>query len=164
MSFPNDKKKKFLDAIPEKSCSHANSEHAKYSKFCFAYFTTQAAGQDFCDWDHQKLIKLFHQLRDYCKEPLKHWEQQPIGRGNGRVLSIYGSFPSRSEFTAPKHVPNDARWGRFRLDYKTRLIGFIIPENLHGHFHADAKHFLDINTFYVVFLDANHKFYGSEDP
>jgi hypothetical protein len=110
-----------------------------------------------------QLAKLLGKLKDYSAEPLKHWMAQPVGK-SGTVLAIYGGFPSRSDFTNPKHVPHQAQWGRFRLEHSVRLVGFVLPAN-----YRDTKHpkhlcgeTFDCNTFYVVFLDANHVFYKSE--
>ncbi len=39
---------------------------------------------------------------------------QSIGK-SGRVLSIYGAFPARSDLVHPKHVPHQVKWGDFVL-------------------------------------------------
>jgi hypothetical protein len=83
----------------------------------------------------------------------------PIGKGGGTVLSIYGAFPQKSKFCHPKHVPHQVCWGRFRLDFSGRLVGFILPAEYDGKYHAKTGKRFDCNTFYVVFLDANHSFY-----
>jgi hypothetical protein len=164
VKFKNHRQSNFLASIPRLACDSEVSQHAQYSKFCFAYFLKQDVGQGFEDWDHQKLCKLLNHLRDYGKSPLKHWQRTPIGKGSGHVLEIYGAFPdkAKTEFTLPSSVPNDARWGRFRLDFATRLVGFVVPDALHDTMHATTNHRFDINTFYVVFLDADHKFYIPE--
>lgn len=79
-----------------------------------------------------------------------------IGSGN-HVLEVYGAFPRRSEFKHPHHVPSDVDWARFHLDGKKRLIGFTIPKDL-----CSIHQRFDGNTFYVVFLDLEHKFYATK--
>jgi hypothetical protein len=164
MTYANSGKDKFLNGIPQKSFDSNDSEHTNYCKFCFAYFCKQAASQNYDEWEVQKLHKLLNKFQEFGKFALNHWEQQPIGRGSGRVLTFYGAFPTRSDFTVPLNVPNDARWGRFRLDYKTRLVGFMVPRHRDGLEHPHTHRRFDSNTFYVVFLDAEHRFYKSEDP
>ena len=79
-----------------------------------------------------------------------------------KVLEIYGSFPKNSDFKHPKHVPHDGLWARFRLDNMTRLIGFMIPQDVDGKFDKDEGYRFDVNTFYVVFYDPGHCFYKTE--
>lgn len=159
--FGNSGKDRFLAGFPAASLEAADSDHAARCKFNFSYFTYDPAGQQFSDWTHDKLAGLFEKLSHFGKQTLDHWKQQPVGR-TGRVLSIYGGFPARSEFKAPKHVPHQAQWGRFRLDWAGRLCGFVIPRELDGQAHPKGGRFC-ANTFYVVFLDEHHRFYKGSD-
>jgi hypothetical protein len=163
MTYVNDRRRAFLGSIPLKGFEHDDSEHASHCKFCFSYFTVQDAGQDFSDWELQKLSKMLHQLKNYGEFPLKHWKLKPTGKGSGHVLEIYKGFPHNSAFKPPVGVPNDAEWGRFRLNFKTRLVGFVVPDRLHDMLHK-SNHRFDANTFYVVFLDDEHRFYSTEKP
>ncbi len=61
-----------------------------------------------------------------------------------------------------KSIPIEAKWGRFRLKSKVRLVGFVIPEEFHDKIHEKTGLRFDKNTFYVVFLDKEHKFYKVE--
>ena len=101
-------------------------------------------------------------IKSYTTEPLDYWRSQRVGNGGLKVLATYGSFPSKSEFVHPKHVPHQAQWARFRLESKLRLIGFTIPTELHKNTHNKTGEFYDKNTFYVVFLDRDHKFFLTE--
>ena len=78
---------------------------------------------------------------------------------------IYDNFPipAKTDFKEPRNVPLEARWARFRLGGKIRLVGFIIPETYHDREHETTKMRWDINTFYIVFLDENHRFWHDED-
>lgn len=162
MNFGNTRKDRFIAAIPVCSLDSETDKLTTKCKFNFAYFEKQVAGQDFNEWPEGKLHKLLNKLKDYSAESLKHWSLQPVG-ASGTVLIIYGAFPkSKSDFTCPAHVPHQAQWGRFRLDQATRLVGFVVPHDYHGKAHPVTNERFDCNTFYVVFLDAGHRFYKTE--
>lgn len=162
------KKQGFIESKPDDSL--ATSDIAMRCKFNFSYLDqSQEAGQSFVDWNTtspiSQLSKLNDKLREYSRESLKHWTRMGIGTGKKggkgkrqNVLEIYGDFPKKSDFTHPKSVPADVKWSRFRLEGSVRLIGFVIPDELHGKSDKDGNLY-DSNTFYVVFLDKNHKFY-----
>jgi hypothetical protein len=156
--FGNSRKAIFLAGREICSLDDENDLLAERCKFNFHYFLKQDAGQDFAEWDHADLASLLSHLKDYCNFPLKHWMRQPVGK-SGTVLSIYGGFPKKSGFTHPKHVPHQAQWGRFRLNHSKRLVGFIVPTNLDGVEHKATGTRYCSNTFYVVFLDADHQFW-----
>lgn len=166
--FESSKKRDFLKSIPETNLK--NSGIATRCKFNFSYFdASQEAGQDFSDWNNNAgsatLLSLLSKVKEYTKQPLSYWREQRAGAGGLKVLSYYESFPQKTEFKHPKHVPHDAVWGRFRLGNKIRLVGFVVPEKLHDATQYDNKgnsYRFDSNTFYVVFLDENHKFYLTE--
>lgn len=161
-NFKNTKKDRFLNNIPQVSLDDPSNDITSRCKFNFSYFDdSQPAGQKFNDWNHEQLIKLLNKLKEYSKSPLKYWQNQKIGSGEHRwnVLSIYDRFPLNSEFSFPKHIPHQARWARFRLEYSVRLIGFVIPKEYHKSEHSCTKECFDCNTFYIVFLDKNHKFH-----
>ena len=156
----NTRKANFLASIPVASIDASEDTITTRCKFNFSYFDKQDAGQAFDEWPDGQLAKLFDKLRDYSKESLTHWTKEAVGK-SGSVLAIYGGFPQRSDFTLPKHVPHQARWGRFRLEQAVRLVGFVLPDDYRDKIHSSGVAF-DCNTFYVVFLDANHVFYKSE--
>jgi len=156
--FRNAKKDGFLASIPNSSLDSETDKLTTKCKFNFAYFEKQPAGQSFDEWPADKLHKFLNKLKDYSNESLKHWMHQTIGK-SGTVLSIYGAFPAKSDFTPPKHVPHQAQWGRFRTDWAGRLVGFVVPNDYHGKVHVTTGERFDSNTFYVVFIDENHRFY-----
>lgn len=156
--FDNQRKAGFLASIPTASIENPDCPLTKRCKFNFGYFEKQGASQSFDEWNTDELAGLFGKIRDYSKEPLDYWMNQSIGK-SGRVLSIYGAFPARSDLVHPKHVPHQVKWGRFRLDWSGRLCGFVVPRELDGTVHAVTGLKFDANTFYVVFLDRDHCFY-----
>jgi hypothetical protein len=157
--FENRHKIKFLASIPTASLENSTCPLTARCKFNFGYFEKQAASQTFDEWTTQQQVVLFEKLKEFSKEPLEYWMNQSVGK-SGRVLSIYGAFPARSDFAHPKHVPHQVRWGRFRLDWSGRLCGFVVPKELDGSVHPSTGNRFDANTFYVVFLDRDHCFYA----
>lgn len=153
------KKAAFLDSIPLASIELPTDTLAKRCKFNFSYFTVQKnAGQAFSDLNPNELVALLEKLSHFSADSLEHWRRTPIGKKSGHVLEIYESFPIKSKFVEPAHIPHQRHWGRFRLDSATRLIGFVLPDQYHGTLHPCGFTF-DRNTFYVVFMDKNHEFY-----
>jgi len=154
----NSKAASFLESIPESSIENKKDTLAKKSKFNFAYFINDSsAGQDFRDWTYKQLYELFDKIKEYSKFELKYWENKKMGKYS--VFSLYDQFPIKTDFTRPKSVPHQAIWGRFHLEGDSRLIGFILPEEFKDVEQNKTKYRFDINTFYVVFLDENHRFY-----
>lgn len=155
-------KQRFINSIPQ-SCLN-NCDILTRSKFNFSYFDNNPPGQDFIDLNdaagNSKIVKLMGKLKEFTRLSLSHWENEKIGKGKrgGKrqsCLEVYKDFPKKSAFVHPPHVPEDVWWARFRIDCDTRLVGFVIPNNLNN---TIAKNY-DSNTFYVVFLDENHQFY-----
>ena len=156
----NSKKDNFLKSIPTASIDSINDTLSKRCKFNFSYMDfSQQAGQKFEDWTHNQLSKLLDKLKEYCQHSLKDLQNMRIGSKNNTILEVYGSFPKKSDFYHPTYVPHQAMWARFRLENKVRLAGFILPFEYESKKHSKTKNTFDCNTFYVVFLDANHRFY-----
>ena len=131
---------------------------AQRCKLNFSYFVNDdKAGQDFNDWAKEELVKLLNKLKEYSKFPLNHWKTQKVG--NYPVFVNYGSFPVNTDFTEPKHIPLEVEWCRIHLENKPRLIGFVVPDRYHDEVQDNSKFKFDKNTFYVVYLDKEHKFY-----
>ncbi|PZP12289.1 MAG: hypothetical protein DI602_09795 [Aliarcobacter butzleri] len=157
--FGNSKKDNFLKENElTSSLYNTNDFLTTRCKFNFHYFdNTQQASQDFRDWDHTNLVKLLNNLKLFSESTLKKWEDE-------KRLVIYTNFPVKeiTDFQKPKHIPIEARWGRFRLGSKIRVIGFVIPEDLHNKENEFTQFRWDMNTFYIVFLDKDHKFWKTE--
>lgn len=151
--YKNAGKEKFLSALAGKASIDSHEDTlTERCKFNFSYFDVQDASQSFEDWTQEQLISLLNKLREYSKDPLKYWIHQ-------KKLDTYKTFPSKSKFAPPKHVPHQAIWARFRLEKAIRLVGFILPDEYDGKLHGGTKRFFDCNVFYVVFLDRDHQFY-----
>lgn len=95
-------------------------------------------GQTFEEWEEEGLlINMLNTLRDYC--------QKTIQENKGKNFKEYGSFPPKTDFRHPKHVPKDVSWASLHLAGKPCLGGHIVE-----------------NIFYVVFLDKEHRFWICE--
>ena len=162
--FENTRKTTFIDSLSKlTSLFDDDNDLTKRCKFNFSYFdASQKVGQKFHEWNHKQLADLFGKLKDYTTKPLDSWGRERVGKTGLTVLAIYGKFPNKSEFVCPAHVPHQVQWARFRLGYKLRLIGFIVPGEFHKTVHPKTNEIFDKNTFYVVFLDQDHKFYLTE--
>jgi len=157
----NSKKASFLASIPKISLNTTDNNLAQRSKFNFSYFVNDdKAGQDFNDWTKDELVKLLDKLKEYSKFPLNHWKTQNVGKYS--VFANYGAFPINTDFTEPQHIPLEVEWSRIHLENKPRLIGFVVPDSYHDEVQDNSKFRFDKNTFYVVFLDKEHKFYKTK--
>lgn len=159
--YQNSRTQEFLKNLSKQpSIEDLKNDLVVRMKFNFSYFdSTQEYGQDFKEWPHEKLYKLFEKLKEYSKKSIDYWRNQRIGGGGLKVFSTYDKFPTKSKFFHPAHVPHQAQWGRFHIEKKPRLIGFTIPGEFHNKKHAGKNELFDKNTFYIVFLDEKHKFY-----
>lgn len=92
-------------------------------------------------WEEKKILsRALHSLAGYCASSLR-------SQANTKKFTIYGQFPPKNKtaFNHPNHVPEDAEWARIHIIGKQCLIGHVVS-----------------NTFYLVFLDGEHKFWISE--
>ncbi len=155
----NSKRSSFLSTIPQISLNAIENNLAQRCKFNFSYFVnSDEAGQDFGDWTQEELVKLLEKLKEYSKFTLSHWKTKKVG--NYPVFANYGSaFPTNTDFTEPSHIPIEVEWCRIHLENKPRLIGFVLPDSYHDEIQDSNFFRFDKNTFYVVFLDKEHKFY-----
>ncbi|WPN52433.1 hypothetical protein QMK52_26640 [Pseudomonas sp. P9_2] len=158
----NPRRVSFLDSFVEIKLS--NGDIRERCRFNFSYFDdTQLHASAFSSLSTEEMSSFFEKLRHYSKSSLNFWRNERCGGARGlRVLADYDSFPENSDFTHPKFVPIDARWGRFRMENFTRLVGFTIPGLLGSEAPKKDGFPFDMNTFYIVFIDLNHRFYKVE--
>ncbi|EPF29323.1 hypothetical protein DWB79_04195 [Treponema medium] len=159
MKHNNPKKTKKLEHFPRDSVDMVFPVIKEWLSFNFKYFDgSQSAGQNFTDWTKVQLEKLFEKLKWYSSDSKLHWQKTSLGHGGLHCLEVYGDFPSGSAFTYPKHIPSGVQWARFRLEGDMRLIGFFIDKD---DIPKEDEPFTHI--FYIVFLDAYHQFYNSDN-
>jgi len=95
-------------------------------------------GQTFLEWEKEGLLApMLDRIKEYCK--------MPLSKNLGDRFKSYGSFPPKSNFKHPKHVPNDVNWASLHIKGRVCIAGYIYE-----------------NIFYVVFLDKNHEFWICE--
>lgn len=158
--FKNSKKDNFLSTIIQESLESEKNNLSVRCKFNFSYMDfSQEAGQSFEEWTKEELEKLLHKLKNYTENSLSYWQNQRVGGGNNTVLEVYKSFPKKSDFIHPKYIPHEVWWSRFRLESSVRLVGFILPSEYKNKKHSKEDLYFDHNTFYIVFLDRDHRFY-----
>lgn len=158
--FKNSKKDAFLKTIIEESLESEKNDLITRCKFNFSYIDfSQEAGQSFENWSKEEIDKLLNKIKDYSTKSLNYWQNQRIGGGSNTVLEIYKKFPKNSDFHHPTYIPHEVWWARFRLESKVRLVGFILPAEYKNKKHPKEDLYYDCNTFYVVFLDKEHRFY-----
>ncbi|MDN7224058.1 hypothetical protein [Providencia stuartii] len=159
--FKNSRKEMFLSGYNcLVSLDDDNCNLSTRSKFNFSYFCSeQEHACDFIEWGGENACMLLDKLVEYSRLSITELRTMQLGSARIPLLSIYGVFPSHSLFDKPKNIPHQAQWGRFRLDSNKRLIGFIVPYEFHDVKHPKTGVMYDKNTFYVVFIDNDHKFY-----
>ena len=98
-------------------------------------------GESFNDWENNKLLALaIEKIHEVCNlSRLEATKQQ--------IIKEYpqGQFPPHSDFTHPKHIPNDISWCTMHIQGKECVIGYF-----------------EDNIFFIVFLDKNHRFWITE--
>lgn len=106
----------------------------------FQYNSQIPPGQTYSEWQREELLAYMLEKFGYiCNVNRIEAEQQ-------KFIKVYGEFPVNSEFSNP-FADLELSWAVIMKigGQKGRIAGHII-----GH------------IFYVVFLDAEHKFYPSE--
>lgn len=89
-------------------------------------------------WVEQGLISdLIRRLQELSGLTRAEAEQQ-------KQIKIYGGFPERSDFEIPRYITHDVEWG--------------IIKKVGGQMSGVAGYIMD-DTFYIVFLDKNHRFW-----
>ena len=98
-------------------------------------------GQSFDEWQEDKLLSyMIQKFGHICNLNIVEAQQQ-------RVLKIYDEFPENSDFKHPQHISDEVKWA--------------VIMDIKGQKGRVGGHIID-NTFYVVFLDKEHKFYITE--
>ena len=101
--------------------------------FNFKFLDPQQ-GQSFRDWEEQKLLS-------QALDVFKNYSSQKMSSAFSQRFKCYPDFPENTDFTHPRHVPEDAHWASMHLQGKPCVIGHVYG-----------------NVFYVVFLDKDHRF------
>lgn len=157
--FKNKKAESFLAVLPILDVE--SSGMVSRCKFNFSYLDlNQPLAKPALELPSEFLNELVAKLKNYSTHPLSYWLHQRVGGGGRSILEVYKKFPDPSEFTHPPSVPHDVQWARFRMEGAVRLAGFLIPSSLNNRLCNERKYSFCNNTFYVVFVDLEHGFYG----
>lgn len=103
--------------------------------------STQKFGSGFKDWQNCGwLSKMLETLQGYCMQPL-------YKQFDGEKFAKYESIPPKEQcyFNIPPNITEDAKWARIHILNKAVVVGHYVG-----------------NTFYVVFLDKEHKFWAKK--
>lgn len=112
--------------------------HAKGLVFSLKHLD-KSQGQTFDQWESERLLAdMLVTLHGFCQRE-SHLECR------GDSFTVYGSFPKKSDFKHPEHVPPDAQWARIHVKGKPCIGGHVFQ-----------------NIFYIVFLDKDHRFWVTE--
>lgn len=95
-------------------------------------------GQSYEEWSETDLLSyMLDKFGEICNMTVGQALEQ-------KYLSIYGDFPPESKFRVPNFIVGNVNWATIQKikGQRGRVAGYI-----------------DGHTFYVVFLDMNHKFW-----
>lgn len=98
-------------------------------------------GQSYATWESEKILSRLAEKLQYISQ-CNIVEAQQQG-----YIKIYGQFPPRSLYKHPQHIAQDVKWA--------------VIKNINGQKGRVAGHVID-NVFYIVFLDAEHKFWVTD--
>lgn len=127
------------DSFKRKANTRQEFSEDRYKLLCFNFkYIDKNQGQTFEEWEEEKLLSIM-------MERFKHLSDNNIMEAQKGILTLYGDFPSKSNFNYPSYIPDNVNWASIRLQNKERVIGFVKD-----------------NIFYVVFLDKDHGFWLSE--
>ncbi|MEZ4686649.1 MAG: hypothetical protein R3B47_11460 [Bacteroidia bacterium] len=97
-------------------------------------------GQTIKEWEELGLLeKLFEKLAGISSMTVREATSSQTIKQYSKV-----SFPPKSDFYHPKHVPQGVIWCSVHLQGKECIAGY-----------------LEDNIFYIVFLDKDHRFWIS---
>jgi len=98
-------------------------------------------GQNYEDWEEYKILsKALARVQGLYSMTINEAKQSQLIKEYGTVI------PDGSNFTKPKHLPEDIFWCSMRIGAVIRIIGYIESNYI----------------FQIVFLDKEHKFYPSK--
>jgi len=116
-------------------------------------------------WEKERLFsKHLTKFQSYSKRSLKSMLADRSFRGMFKRLRDKSAQPSDASLHMPPEIPTCADWSEFHLGGLQRLIGFMMPGNLHGEKFPDidSEFTINKNTFYVVFFDGGHDFWPAK--
>lgn len=95
-------------------------------------------GESYEEWQEEEILALaMMKLQEVCN-------LTKIEATTRQIIKEYpkGVFPPNSDFTHPRHIPDDISWCSMHIQGKECIIGYF-----------------EENIFYIVFLDKDHRFW-----
>ncbi|MDM1557510.1 hypothetical protein [Chryseobacterium indologenes] len=95
-------------------------------------------GESYEEWQEEEILALaMMKLQEVCN-------LTKIEATSRQIIKEYpkGVFPPNSDFTHPRHIPDDISWCSMHIQGKECIIGYF-----------------EENIFYIVFLDKDHRFW-----
>ncbi len=95
-------------------------------------------GESYDEWQEEEILALaLMKLQEVCN-------LTKIEATTSQIIKEYpkGVFPPNSDFTHPRHIPDDISWCSMHIQGKECIIGYF-----------------EENIFYIVFLDKDHRFW-----
>lgn len=139
----NPRKKEYLKSIADfQNFSISTDEEISFN---FRYYRFgEEGGESFEEWEKEQILAdLNTKLKHFSEKKKKELIMD-------RTLELYSRYPFESNFKMPSDLSGyHIRWARLRVTGKRRLIGFFAEPGL------EEK---EQNTFYIVFLDKDHRF------
>lgn len=117
------------------------SVHEQMDKLTYSFrHLDESQGDTIKDWQSKGILaEAFATLRDYSSNT--------ISEALGAKFKIYGDFPpkEKTDFSHPRHVPPDAQWASMHVTGRVCIAGHVVN-----------------STFFIVFLDSEHRFWISK--
>ena len=96
-------------------------------------------GQSFEDWQKDCILSnLLTRLREISSYSIEDAIRS-------QIIKPYDTFPPKTDFYHPRHIPEGVRWSTVSIKGKERIAGYI-----------------EENVFFIVFLDKDHRFWISK--
>jgi hypothetical protein len=129
-----------LKGVSDSESAKAEEQNLNEDFLISFKYLDRTQGQTLEQWEQDNILaRAIDKLRHYCCDTLNSQ--------CGDKFTVYGDFPpkKKTDFSIPKHVPEDAKWARIHITGKQIIAGYV-----------------NRNVFNVVFLDKEHKFYKSQ--
>ncbi|MCQ2219632.1 MAG: hypothetical protein MJZ33_14315 [Paludibacteraceae bacterium] len=139
--FQKHKEKSFIKKVLEDKKKKSVNDPDRLCNFQISlqyYNDDQPSKGTLLDWQNDGLLaNALDVLKGFCQRPL----QEQI---DGNKFAMYNEFPpkDKTDFSFPENVPEDAHWARIHVNGSSVIVGHVVN-----------------NTFFIVFLDKNHRFW-----
>ncbi len=132
------KKSRSSTTRARKNLEYRTGKPKRFIVFSFKNFDANQ-GQSFKEWEDDELLALaINKLRQISTLSIEEAVSQ-------QIIKIYDTFPHKTDFVHPKHIPEGVKWASLHIQGKECFAGFV-----------------EDNVFNIVFLDKDHRFWITE--